>query len=88
MYVQKENKFHLLHKCIDACNSIRFNMYAQEGTARSFICCSGKRDRQESNMDCALMVTGAALQQISHESLMEESDSAREIFDDARCPDI
>ena len=34
-------------------------------------------------MDCALMVTGAALEQISHESLMEESDSAREIFDDA-----
>ena len=43
VYVQKENKFHLLHKCINGCNSIRFNMYAQEGTARSFICCSGKR---------------------------------------------
>lgn len=27
---------------------------------------------KESNMDCALMVTGAALEQISHESLMED----------------
>ena len=61
----------------------------------------GQLDRQESNMDCALMVTGAALEQISHESLMEDLGSAWEIFDESkwmaeektelkatRCPDI